>query len=131
MRQQLTEMEAKRDLTQTIVHVDMDAFYANVELLYNPDLKGKAFAVVSTDQHSISGFILFSQVRPQCGLGIVTTASYEARKYGARSGMPGIEPDIIISGAFLTIRCRVRRKGIMCRPHHRTCGLQARERAIT
>ncbi|KLO14290.1 DNA/RNA polymerase [Schizopora paradoxa] len=62
------EMEAKRDLTQSIVHVDMDAFYANVEMLYNPDLAGKPFAVV--------------------GLGIVTTASYEARKYGARSGMP-------------------------------------------
>jgi DNA polymerase kappa len=38
-------MEAQRDLTQIIVHVDMDAFYANVELLDNPSLKGKPYAV--------------------------------------------------------------------------------------
>ncbi|KZT66386.1 DNA/RNA polymerase [Daedalea quercina L-15889] len=62
----LVKLEAQRDLTQIIVHVDMDAFYANVELLDNPDLKGKPFAV---------------------GKGVLTTASYEARKFGARSGM--------------------------------------------
>lgn len=38
-------MEVNRDLTQIIVHVDMDAFYANVELLDNPDLATKIFAV--------------------------------------------------------------------------------------
>lgn len=38
-------MEAERDLTQLIVHVDMDAFYANVELLDDPSLAGKPFAV--------------------------------------------------------------------------------------
>lgn len=43
---QFADMEAKRDLTQSIVHVDMDAFYANVEMLYNPELAGKPFAVV-------------------------------------------------------------------------------------
>ncbi|KAJ3556244.1 hypothetical protein NM688_g2131 [Phlebia brevispora] len=64
---ELAKMEAQRDLTQTIVHVDMDAFYANVELLDNPELAGKPFAV---------------------GHGVVSTASYEARKYGVRSGMP-------------------------------------------
>ncbi|KAH9839306.1 DNA/RNA polymerase [Rhodofomes roseus] len=62
----LVKLEAQRDLTQIIVHVDMDAFYANVELLDNPSLKGKPFAV---------------------GKGVLTTASYEARKFGARSGM--------------------------------------------
>lgn len=46
-------MEAKRDLSQSIVHVDMDAFYANVEMLYNPDLAGKPFAVV---RHPIASF---------------------------------------------------------------------------
>lgn len=44
-------MEAKRDLSQTIVHIDMDAFYANVELQHNPDLKGKPFAVVRYLEH--------------------------------------------------------------------------------
>ncbi|KAG7446342.1 DNA/RNA polymerase [Guyanagaster necrorhizus] len=64
----LQEVEQRRDLSQTIVHVDMDAFYANVELLHNPELRGKPFGV---------------------GHGVLTTASYEARRYGVRSGMPG------------------------------------------
>ncbi|KAI0295820.1 hypothetical protein B0F90DRAFT_1637231 [Multifurca ochricompacta] len=61
-------IERERDLTQYILHVDMDAFYANVELLDNPSLAGKPFGV---------------------GHGVLSTASYEARKYGVRSGMPG------------------------------------------
>ncbi|KAG6866757.1 hypothetical protein C0991_011416 [Blastosporella zonata] len=64
----ISELEAQRDLSQKIVHVDMDAFYANVELLDNPDLAGKPFGV---------------------GYGVLCTASYEARKHGVRSGMPG------------------------------------------
>ncbi|KAF8650421.1 hypothetical protein AX16_005226 [Volvariella volvacea WC 439] len=62
----IAELESHRDLSQVIVHVDMDAFFANVELLDNPDLAGKPFAV---------------------GHGVLSTASYEARKYGVRSGM--------------------------------------------
>jgi hypothetical protein len=42
---QLEAIERERDLTQFIVHFDMDAFYANVELLDNPSLAGKAFGV--------------------------------------------------------------------------------------
>ncbi|EGO00102.1 hypothetical protein SERLA73DRAFT_53034 [Serpula lacrymans var. lacrymans S7.3] len=64
----LDQLESHRDLSQVIVHVDMDAFYANVELLHNPELKGKPFGV---------------------GAGVLSTASYDARKYGVRSGMPG------------------------------------------
>ncbi|OCH87051.1 DNA/RNA polymerase [Obba rivulosa] len=76
----LAKMEAQRDLSQTIVHVDMDAFYASVELLDNPELEGKPFAV---------------------GHGVLTTASYEARKYGVRSGMASfiaakLCPDLIL-----------------------------------
>lgn len=59
-------MEAKRDLSQSIVHVDMDAFYANVEMLYNPDLAGKPFAVV---RHRIASchtiFILMDYFSPK------------------------------------------------------------------
>ncbi|CAD6581192.1 MAG: hypothetical protein CYPHOPRED_001511 [Cyphobasidiales sp. Tagirdzhanova-0007] len=62
------EQEARRDLSQTIVVVDCDAFYASVEELDDPSLKGRAFGV---------------------GEGVLTTASYEARKYGCRSAMPG------------------------------------------
>ncbi|KAF9529242.1 DNA/RNA polymerase [Crepidotus variabilis] len=81
----LMQLEEQRDLTQSIVHVDMDAFYASVELLDNPSLKGKPFGV---------------------GKGVLTTASYEARKYGVRSGMAGFVakklcPDLIfISNHF-------------------------------
>ena len=39
------KLEAQRDLTQIIVHVDMDAFFANVELLDKPELASKPFAV--------------------------------------------------------------------------------------
>ncbi|KAH8828279.1 hypothetical protein DL96DRAFT_1669405 [Flagelloscypha sp. PMI_526] len=62
----LSQLDAERDLSQIIVHVDMDAFFANVELLDNPSLAGKPFGV---------------------GHGVLTTASYEARKFGVRSGM--------------------------------------------
>ena len=41
----LLELEATRDLSRTIVHVDMDAFYAAVEMRDNPELKHKPMAV--------------------------------------------------------------------------------------
>ncbi|KAF4567617.1 hypothetical protein EYR40_006618 [Pleurotus pulmonarius] len=63
----IVDLESERDLSQVIVHFDMDAFFANVELLHDPTLKGKPFSV---------------------GGGVISTASYEARKYGVRSGMP-------------------------------------------
>jgi DNA polymerase kappa len=79
------ELESKRDLSQVIVHVDMDAFFANVELLYNPSLQGKAFGV----RRSLSARLLIDK-RDQVGHGVLTTASYEARKFGVRSGMAGL-----------------------------------------
>ncbi len=59
-----------------IMHIDMDAFFAAVEQLDNPELKGKAVI--------IGGVGLNNR-------GVVSTASYEARKYGVHSAMPIVE----------------------------------------
>src|ERR1044071_8038174 len=54
--------------TATILHADLDAFYASVEHLLDPRLRGRPIAV---------------------GGGVVLAASYEARAFGVHGGMPG------------------------------------------
>jgi DNA polymerase-4 len=59
------------DSTATILHVDMDAFFASVELLERPDLRGRPVIVAHDSARSV-----------------VTAATYEARKFGVNSAMP-------------------------------------------
>ncbi|MBS3737849.1 MAG: DNA polymerase IV [Psychroflexus sp.] len=66
-----------------IIHVDMDAFYASVEQMDNPDLQDKAIAVGGSSKR-----------------GVVAAASYDARKFGVKSAMSGFKaaklcPDLI------------------------------------
>ncbi|KAG0194530.1 hypothetical protein DFQ28_009737 [Apophysomyces sp. BC1034] len=65
----IRDMESQRDLTKCFCHVDMDAFYASVEELEQPELKQVPMAVGS--------------------MSMLCTSNYVARKYGVRSAMPG------------------------------------------
>lgn len=64
----IAELELSRDLSQVVVHIDCDAFYAAVEELDRPELRDVPMAV---------------------GKGVLTTCNYHARKFGCRSGMAG------------------------------------------
>ncbi|MFO1272733.1 MAG: DNA polymerase IV [Rubrivivax sp.] len=74
-----------------IAHLDMDAFYASVELLRYPELKGLPVVIGGGRRHQPEtlpdGTRRFATLARYAGRGVVTTATYAARDYGVHSGM--------------------------------------------
>lgn len=74
-----------------IAHLDMDAFYASVELLRYPELRG--LPVVIGGRHAVDSVTQggnprhFARLTDYVGRGVITTATYEARRLGVSSGM--------------------------------------------
>ena len=74
----LFELPLQNDTSRKIIHLDMDAFYASIEMRDNPRLRHKAL-VIARDPRTTGG------------KGVVTTANYVARRYGVHSAMPANE----------------------------------------
>ena len=74
-----------------IAHLDMDAFYASVELLRYPELKGLPVVIGGGRRHQpellADGTRRFASLRDYAGRGVITTATYAARDLGVHSGM--------------------------------------------
>ncbi len=72
-----------------IIHVDMDAFYASVELLRYPELRGQPLVIGGRRRAALddSRTTAFPALRGYKGRGVITTATYEARAFGVHSGM--------------------------------------------
>ena len=78
----------KQDWPKAIIHLDMDAFYPSVEVLDNPELKGKPVIVGGSRER-----------------GVVSSASYEARKFGVHSAQPiATAMRLCPNGIFLPVR---------------------------
>ena len=88
-----------------IAHLDMDAFYASVELLRYPELQGQAVVIGGGRRHQPElqpdGTRRFATLRHYAGRGVVTTATYAARDHGVHSAMglmkaAALAPDAVL-----------------------------------
>src|SRR5260370_39843408 len=86
------------ELLRHIAHLDMDAFYASVELLRYPELRGQPVVIGGGRRHQPEEIVdpatgggtrKFATLRGYAGRGVITTATYEARKFGFHSA-PGL-----------------------------------------
>jgi DNA polymerase-4 len=84
------------DLPRVIAHLDMDAFYASVELLRYPELRGLPVVIGGGSRHQPAWEVdpatgerrrRFSRLAGYTGRGVITTATYEARALGVNSAM--------------------------------------------
>lgn len=100
-RSNVTEPQPDR----LIAHLDMDAFYASVELLRYPQLQGQPVVIGGGRRHQpealVDGAHRFARLRDYAGRGVVTTATYAARAFGVHSGMglmkaAALAPDAVL-----------------------------------
>ncbi len=78
----IRHIESERDLSRWIIHIDMDAFYAAVEMRDNCALRNVPMAVGGTSMLvSLISYDLFFHFK--------STSNYAARKFGVRAAMPG------------------------------------------
>ena len=94
----MLEFPLINDTSRKIIHIDRDAFFAQVEMRDDPSLKDKPV-------------IIGNDPRKTGGRGVVSTCNYEARKYGVHSAMSSKEayercPNaVFISGNYSHYRC--------------------------
>jgi DNA polymerase IV len=88
-----------------IAHLDMDAFYASVELLRYPDLRGEPVVIGGGRDHApvlqADGTRRYARLRHYVGRGVITTATYAARAFGVNSGLglmkaAALAPDAVL-----------------------------------
>ena len=88
-----------------IAHLDMDAFYASVELLRYPELRGQAVVIGGRAAHhpvlQDDGTRIFSRLKDYVGRGVATTSTYEARALGIFSAMGIMKAAQLAPDAFL------------------------------
>ena len=105
-------------MDRRIAHLDMDAFYASVELQRYPQLRGQPLVVGGRRQEGPveqGSALIFPRLRSYAGRGVVTTATYEARAFGVHSGMglmkaAALAPDAILLPADFEAYSRYSRR---------------------